>query len=445
VLTAVAPPRERPIKPAAKILIAVWIIAVYSPQWLAAAYGPNVVLKVQVLLFPLLSVALLLEVPTAPLLSRRWQWYAPFLCLIGVGVLTLPAALNLGYARDSIQQYLLYWVLIVGTVTLVDSARRIELLLLMYGLSYVWWGFWGGPKGLVRWQPSLANYDGYGAMMVGGVGLCSFLFLAARKGWFKKAMIAATGLSLLGVVASFARGAFLGAVAIYVLVWLRSPRKGAMFLYGIGGAIVVVVAANIIHPGQFWAEIQSTFTEGTSEGTGEDRWELWKAGVRVWKQRPWLGVGMRNFGPFAAGYFEPGDLGGMYYRNPAILYNRSLHSVYVQFLCETGIVGVAFFGWMLAHFWRRNKVLRTAAAEARWRELGGTLQLKTVALGLEASMAGFLVTAAFYPMLNIHWFFTLVALNLTLHARITEGGLLRVGGPARGRRRSLTAPPPPSG
>jgi O-antigen ligase len=441
----VAPVRERPLKPAALILIVLWVVAVYSPQWLIAAYGPNVVLKVQVLLFPLLAAALLLEVPTVPALSRRWQWYAPMLALILLGMATLPTALNNGYAREAIQQYLLYWILIVGTVTLVDSARRIELLLLMYGLSFVWWGLWGGTRGLVRWQPSLANYDGYGAIMVGGVGLCAFLYLSAKKGWFKKAMIAATGLSLFGVVSSFARGAFLGAVAIYLLVWVRSPRKGAMTMGGLAAVGLIVVTANMLHPGQFWAEIQSTFTEGTSEGTGEDRWELWKAGFKVFQQRPIVGVGMRNFGPFAAGFFKPGDMGGMYERNPGILYNRSLHSVYVQFLSETGVVGTAFFFWMLVHFWRRNVVLRTPEAETRWRELGGRLRLKTVALGLEASMAGFLVTAIMYPMLNVHWFFTTVALNLTLHARITESGPLHPVAARRGRRRPALMAVPPGG
>ena len=43
-----------------------------------------------------------------------------------------------------------------------------------------------------------------------------------------------------------------------------------------------------------------------------------------------------------------------------------------------------------------------------------------VALGLEAAMAAFMVDAAVYSMMGLHWFYTMVALNLLLH-RMTVG------------------------
>jgi hypothetical protein len=129
-------------------------------------------------------------------------------------------------------------------------------------------------------------------------------------------------------------------------------------------------------------------------------------------------VGPRNFGVFGAQFFEPGDLGGMYENNPNVLYNRALHSFYFETLSEMGIVGVFALCWMLVDFWRRNAFLRTARAEQRWIERGGRMRLRYLALGLEACMVAFLVTAALYALSAMHWFWTLLALNLLLHALV---------------------------
>ena len=48
--------------------------------------------------------------------------------------------------------------------------------------------------------------------------------------------------------------------------------------------------------------------------------------------------------------------------------------------------------------------------------MGGTMKLKPLALGLEAAMVGFLLDALIYSMMVIHWFYTMLALNLLLHA-----------------------------
>jgi O-antigen ligase len=264
----------------------------------------------------------------------------------------------------------------------------------------------------VAWHTVWANYDGYGAMMVGGLGLCYFFSTAAARGWF-------------------ARGAFLGAVAIFAVLWLRSPRKGRTFMTGLVAAGVMTLSAASLHPDTFWAEIRSTFTEGTTSGTGEDRWTLWTAGLKVFAQRPLFGVGANNFGVFAATHFEYGDVGGDY-MNPRRLYGRSLHSIYVQFLSERGIVGFAAFIWMLADFWKRNAAIRSPAAGERWRALGGRLELRTVALGIEASMVAFLVTAGVYSLVATPWFYTLLALNVLLHSLAVRNAPVADG--ARGRR-----------
>ena len=443
--------RRDPGGVAVALLTTLWVFVLFDPQWLLSSYGIPVLLRVPTALFVFVTLAIALEVPSKASLKARWNWHLPFLVFMGAGVATLPWALNNGFARQSIMLWALYWTLMVGTAAFVHSVQRAEKLLLLYAMSFVWYGVWGSWRGQVNWHYAFYNHDGFGALVVTGVGLCAFLTVAAPPGSrFRRVAAAGAALSVLGVVASFARGAFVASIAVAFLVWVRSKRKMRGLAIGIGGALMVLVAAEILHPGMFWAEMETIFTQGKDEGTGQDRWILWGAAVEIFKERPLFGVGPRNFGPFAAQFFEVGDLpaGGYgYTNNPGMLYNRSLHNIFVQIFVELGLVGSLAFIAVLVHFWRRNVALRTEEAAARWRSLGGRLDLRSVALGLEAGMVGYLIPGMFYGLLAMHWFYTLLAVNLLLYVMVF--GAKRKPGTIRRkplrRRVAPLAPPDPIG
>jgi O-antigen ligase len=414
--------RERRLGLPEYVLLALWIVLVSDFPWLFAAYGLTPVLKLLPLLLVSVMLILVFQLPVRLAWQKKFQWYAPFLLFIVSTAVTVPWALNQGYARDAAQMYLLFWVFMIATLVMVDSPRRAELLVCLFGASFIWWAIWGAWRGSVPWHHGMSNHDGFGALMVMGVGSCAFLTAAAPK-WtrFRFAMLVTSALCMIGVIASFARGAFLAAATVAVIVWLRSEKKGRGFLIGVVAIALVITASNILHPGEFWAEIQSAFSDGTDQGTNQDRWILWGAGWEVFKERPLFGVGSRNFGPFAAQFFNVGDLpqGGYgYTNNPGMLYNRSLHNVYVQILCEQGIVGSIAFLWILAHFWRRNAALRSREADKLWRARGGQYRIRMLALGLEAAMVGFLIPSLFYGLITMPWLYTVLALNLLLHSMV---------------------------
>lgn len=435
------------------LLTTLWVFILFDPHWLLNSFGLGIARRIPTLLFGALLLVLVFVVPATPSWSRRWQWQVPYLAYMAVGVVTVPFALNNGLARETLQVLFLLWGVIVATSTLYDSARRAEQLLLLYAVSFLWWGLWGARVGLVRWHPVYANYDGFGAFMVGGMGMCYFMALAAPTRRIRRMLYVTAAISAIGVVASFARGAFLSALVVGFVVWLRSPRKLATAAAGVAGAIVVAIAAAVLFDGgAFWAEIMSSFEEGTEEGTGADRWVLWEAALRVFMERPLLGVGLRNFGVFGAFHFEPGELGGMY-ANPGALYNHPPHNLYVEILAEGGILGFAAFVWILVDFWKRNATLRSAQAEFRWRRIGGRFSMRPLALGLEASMVAYLVDSLFYTLTSMHWYFSLLAINLLLHTLTTAGVAATRPAAGRGSRRGTDAAgravprlaPPPGG
>ncbi|HEY0674204.1 MAG TPA: O-antigen ligase family protein [Longimicrobiales bacterium] len=409
---------EEPRGLALTLLFIQWVTVVYEPHWYAAAKGPDVVLKLPLILFASIVVILAIGVPITESWQRRWQWYAPLLAYIAVCAVMVPFAPNIGYARMSLQTIVLWWGMIAATGAIVDSPRRAEFLLKMYAFAFLWWAVWGLRFGLVQWHYSLSNYDGFGAFNVGGFGICYFLAMGATNRKLKYIMYAIAALCAMGVVASFARGAFLALTIVLFTIWLRSPHKGRTFLAMAGAVVVIVAAASLLFDeGFFWNEIMSVFEEGTTEGTGEDRMILWGAGWRVFTEHPFLGSGLRNWGVVAASLFQPGELPGDY-ANPGRLYTMNLHNVWLTILAETGIIGSLAFLWILIDFWRRNKALRTPEAEARWHAMGGTLKLRPVALGLEASMIAFIFNSIIYAMMSLHWFWTMLGLNFLLHSLV---------------------------
>lgn len=414
------PPREARAGLPLKLLALLWFLVLYDVHWLLASRGIPV-LKAPIVVYLALGAAVAWGFLNNGSWQRRWTWYPPFAAFIATGALMIPFALNRGMARDNVQGFILFWFLVVSTVLLVDSARRAERLLRLYGLQFVWFGLWGSATGLVGWHTTLANHDGFGSFMAIGLGFTAFMYFASKEKWFRRAMLAALALCAVGVVASFARGAFLAAAGVFGVVWLRSPHKGRTLGMGIGAAILVIAASQILYPGQFWAEISSVFDEGTTEGTGEDRWVLWAAAWEVYLNHPILGTGPGNWGVFASTHFVAGELGSRYVNNPTMLYNRSLHSEYFRILAEQGTVGVMAFVWILWDFWKRNAKLRTQQAQQVWAEMGGKMNLQSIAYGLEAALVAWMAVSAIYSQSGKHWFYTIIGLNLLIGTLVTRG------------------------
>ena len=418
-------------------LLLTWFFLLFELQWQLDAMGIPVLLKIQVVLYAGL-IAILGLVPLVPEWRARWTWYVPLALLIGTGLLAAPFAPNLGLARDELQTFTLLWCLVVGTVTLIDTAARAELLLHMYWLSFAYFGLLGASPGFISWHVTLANQDSFGSYMVIGLGFCGFLATAA-KGRVRQLLFLTAGLCVVGVVSSFARGAVLAMIAVLGLMWARSKRKGLALVAGVALVGVMLTASSLLHPGQFWTEVTSVFDEGTEEGTGEDRWILWTTAMRVFETSPIIGVGPGNWGVVASEMIQPNELGGRFW-NPQRLYEKSLHNMYLEILTEHGILGILALVALLADFWRRNLALRTAEAQRLWEAAGGTFRLRGIAMGIEAALVANLLVFAIYSHTGKHWPFTLMGLNLLLYGLVFKGrpagGLASRVRRVRGARRS---------
>ena len=156
----------------------------------------------------------------------------------------------------------------------------------------------------------------------------------------------AAGLCLAALVASFSRGAWLGAVAAALVMALFLPRRVwlGLSLAAIGGLMVVSAAGAGLLPDAVTARLAglADFTNiydvrgvpiNNENYPVIQRLAFWQTAEAMGAAHPWLGVGLGNY---AAAY-------------PAFaLLNWPLaighaHNIYLNFLAETGVIGLVSY------------------------------------------------------------------------------------------------------
>jgi O-antigen ligase len=139
----------------------------------------------------------------------------------------------------------------------------------------------------------------------------------------------------------------------------------------VGLALVVAIA--LLGPERLSARIRSL--ADLHDVTARERLYMWKSGLVMWREHPWLGVG-------------PGGVGRLYrqYAQPEAVRKTTshVHSSPLQVLVERGVVGLAaWLAMWVAFFVLVWRLLRN---------LGGQERERTIVVGSLTAIAGFLVT-----------------------------------------------------
>ena len=182
-----------------------------------------------------------------------------------------------------------------------------------------------------------------------------------------------TGIIALGLLASWSRGGWMGAViGLTLVVVLRSRR--AMML-GVGGVVVLLIAILLGSTLPAWIpapvtarlqDIPAYFGLGdvlnqpvTDENFAViERVAHWVAALRMWEQAPWVGVG-------------PGNYATVYPTVRLLRWEEPLghaHNIYLNTLAESGLIGLSAYGllWLIVigWLWRQRRV--ALERQAHW-------------------------------------------------------------------------------
>jgi O-antigen ligase len=314
----------------------------------------------------------------------------PLLIFFGAILLSLTGTLSIRWSLKEIIKWLEVLAIYLFVVNTVDGkmAEVIVVLILLAGIGQAllgWYQFFGGvgPEafliigrfirayGTFR-QPN--PYGGYLGLVFPLAYAILISDLRAEFGWRWRLVtlgISIAALFLIGIalVMTWSRGAWFGAVSAFIAVnMVRSRRAAVLFsTFCLLFASLLVLGGFQLLPEALLRRLTDflpyvgIFDVRGVKVTDEnyaivERMAHWQAAWEMFKERPWLGVGIGNYEPVYPAYSLPG------WKEPL----GHAHNYYLNIAAEAGLVGL--FAYLIlwgSAFWQALKAIRRS--EGFWR------------------------------------------------------------------------------
>jgi putative inorganic carbon (HCO3(-)) transporter len=244
-----------------------------------------------------------------------------------------------------------------------------------------------------------------------GLALCMilpFLLYLSReekRPWLKTLFRVTFGLSIIGTIFTYSRGAFLGlSVVLAILIW-RSPWR----LRFATALVVTALIAAPLAPDNLWERIESIQSQGdvqTQDTSTKGRLEAWTVALRVALDSPFTGGGFRILW---------NDEVWDRYLQKEYLSVRDAHSLYFEVLSEQGFPGLALYLAMLI-----ATLLTLRRLRKRWRKDPEHGYISHYAEMTQLSLYPFMVAGAFIGVAYFDLFFFMVATTAVLRGLASQ-------------------------
>lgn len=273
---------------------------------------------------------------------------------------------------------------------LLTTRDRIDKLIVVCVLSIAFWGAKGG-LGSLLYTGGAGRVFGPGDTMIGdnndlGVALTMMLPLMFyirdryRNPALKWPMLGLIGLTFIGDLLTYSRGALVALCAMGAMLWWRSRQKLRM------GVLIVVAAGGVwLLAPSWWFERMDTIQTYQQDTSAESRITMWK---RVWAftlQNPVAGGGFHWS-------YDPDTVNRLLSKQglPPLTRPMAPHSNWFEMLGDHGFVGFAIFVAILA----------SAAIDARWlvrhtRDRPDLLWANNLGRMIQASLIGYCAGGSF--------------------------------------------------
>lgn len=306
-----------------------------------------------------------------------WVMWVAWMCI------TTLFALNPVDAVPEWQRMIKIQLMILTTLLVMGGRERIRMLVWCIVVSIGFFGVKGGVFTLLTggnfrvWGPPDSFIEGNNEIALALlviIPLMRYLQLVEPSKWVKRALLVAMVLCGFSVVGSYSRGAFLGAAAMLVVLWLRSRRKLVILI----PLILAASGALAFMPDQ-WFERMGTIRSYSEDGSALGRINAWWFSYELAQDHPIVGGGFNAFTP---------ELFRRYAPVPDDFHDA--HSIYFEVMAEHGFVGFGLFlllAILIMVMGSRIIGLARGHEELKW---AGDL-----AAMLQVSFAGFAVGGAF--------------------------------------------------
>jgi O-antigen ligase len=233
--------------------------------------------------------------------------------------------------------------------------------------------------------------------------LTVFRIVHEKSTLVKAASVLMLGIFLYIVLNTYSRGAYLVLAidAVLLLFILRKHYNPILIFASIGAVILLLPFLPTTYRDRFMSLFGVTTESGIYQDTSlRGRSSEMLTGLAMFAEHPILGVGTANY---PTNYQRYAQLIGLEFRAQA----RDPHSLYVQILAETGILGaVAFFGMIFFLFDSLNKTCRAIEQSGRLQDWLPWIS------AIRLALLSYLLTSIFLHNAYFRYFWILVAMAL---------------------------------
>lgn len=321
---------------------------------------------------------------------------------------------------------------------LTTSRERLDQLILVCVLSIAFFGFKGGLFSLLTGgvnhvlgpdESQIADNNDLGVALTMVLPLMFYIRERYRHAYpqLKWPLLAVIGLTFLGDIFTYSRGAMLAIAAMAGTLWLRSRQKLWFGLLLLAGAAAVLSAA----PEQ-WFDRMATIRTYEEDQSAEARLYLWQLSWAMTLKHPVTGAGFRwSYDPAMVNR-ELADTG-----LPRLTMSRAPHSIWFQMLGDHGFVGLAIF----------VAILFSMAADAQWlirhsRGDPGLAWANNLGRMLQVSLVGYAIGGTFVTLAMYDGFYAVVIIAASAR-RIVAAELAQRAAAAGGETLAAARPSGP--
>jgi putative inorganic carbon (hco3(-)) transporter len=327
----------------------------------------------------LLGVAALLSIPFAIDPGEAWNTFVDFLIKT---ILIFIVLVNV-VRTEKRMKLLIYLALVVSIYLCIHLINDYRAGIFRIGLAETNTQRVGGAiKGLFDNSNDLALH------LVTMIPLAFVLALENKNPLRKIIFWGTTLLMVASVIITFSRGGFLGLIAMALVLVRKIGRRNKSV--AIAALTLGVIFFLAVAPGAYAGRLASIFTGADLTGSSSQRQEVLKRSIMVALRYPIFGVGLGNFH-----HKSEQELG--------------THNAYTQVAAEIGIAAMVFYIIFLVHPLRKLRMI-----EREMYDRNENSRFYYLAIGIQASLVGYMVSS-FFAAVAYQWYvYYLVAYAIAL-------------------------------